>query len=175
MTNDDYQCRKCGAMLYVPDGEDPLDEDVRYCTECAVGEIESLRKAILDFLAWENEEDRQRPGFEAEWLEQTERLAEAAEAGVDYRVLKAEVKRLRAALAPFAAVGRTIPRDWPSTCRLREDAEYRSPETGQARGKQGWHQWLDYWGVHDGGSLPTIVEWRAAAEAVETTKPPANP
>ena len=87
----------------------------------------------------------------------------------------AEVEHLRSALAPFAAVGRTIPRDWPSACRLREDAEYRSSETGQARGKQGWHQWLAYWGVHDGGSLPTIVEWRAASEAVGTTKPSANP
>jgi len=96
-------------------------------------------------------------------------LGDAADA------LVIEVERLRSALAPFAAVGRTIPSDWPGDCRLREDAEYRSPETGKARGRQGWHQWLAYWGVHDGGSLPTIVEWRAAAEAVGTTKPPTNP
>jgi hypothetical protein len=41
---DDYSCRTCGAALFVPSGEDPLEEDVRFCGSCAIGEIERLRE-----------------------------------------------------------------------------------------------------------------------------------
>ena len=41
---DDYTCRSCGAAMFVPDGEDPLEEDVRYCGPCAIEEIERLRE-----------------------------------------------------------------------------------------------------------------------------------
>jgi len=46
---DDYTCQSCGATMFVPDGEDPLEADVRYCGPCAIGEIERLR-AIVDKL-----------------------------------------------------------------------------------------------------------------------------
>ena len=47
-------------------------------------ELAAAHAAIRSFLKWENEEDRHGPGFEAEWFDQTEKLAavlpEAAQA-----------------------------------------------------------------------------------------------
>ena len=43
MAPDDYCCRVCHGSMHVPDGLDPLDEDVRFCSECAINEIERLR------------------------------------------------------------------------------------------------------------------------------------
>ena len=43
MNPDDYECRTCHVSMYVPNGLDPLDEDVRYCDSCAADEIERLR------------------------------------------------------------------------------------------------------------------------------------
>lgn len=53
MTPDDYECRACGASMFVPDGMDPAEEDVRYCESCAIAEIERLRKdeTRMKFLA----------------------------------------------------------------------------------------------------------------------------
>ena len=57
MNTEDYSCRSCGAALFVPDGEDPLEEDVRFCGSCAIDEIERLRDenkrlAAHDFDLW---------------------------------------------------------------------------------------------------------------------------
>lgn len=49
MNPDDYECRTCHVSMDVPDGLDPLDEDVRYCDSCAADEIKRLR-AFLDRL-----------------------------------------------------------------------------------------------------------------------------
>jgi len=46
MAPEDYCCRVCHRSMYVPDGLDPLDEDVRFCSECAINEIERLRGQI---------------------------------------------------------------------------------------------------------------------------------
>jgi len=43
MTPENYECRKCHQGMYVPDGMDPLDEDVRFCEACAIDEIERLQ------------------------------------------------------------------------------------------------------------------------------------
>jgi hypothetical protein len=40
---DDYECRECGQPMYVPDGCDELEPEVRYCPECAANEILRLR------------------------------------------------------------------------------------------------------------------------------------
>ena len=45
---EDYSCLRCHASLYVPDGMDPLEEDVRYCGSCAICEIERLRAEIRE-------------------------------------------------------------------------------------------------------------------------------
>jgi hypothetical protein len=42
MTPEDYEFRKCHQSMCVPDGMDPLDEDVRFCESCAIDEIERL-------------------------------------------------------------------------------------------------------------------------------------
>jgi uncharacterized coiled-coil DUF342 family protein len=41
---DDYSCRTCGAAMFVPDGEDPLEAEVRFCGSCAIDEIKRLRE-----------------------------------------------------------------------------------------------------------------------------------
>lgn len=46
MTPENYECRKCHQGMYVPDGMDPLDEDVRFCESCAIDEIERLQEII---------------------------------------------------------------------------------------------------------------------------------
>ena len=46
MTPDDYECRTCHQGMYVPDGLDPLEEDVRYCTDCMVAELERLQAGL---------------------------------------------------------------------------------------------------------------------------------
>lgn len=46
MNLDDYECRKCHKGMYVPDGMDPLDEDVRFCESCAIEEIERLQSIV---------------------------------------------------------------------------------------------------------------------------------
>ena len=51
MTPDDYECKKCHASMYVPDGMDPLEDNVRFCTDCAYTEIERLQKDA-DRLRW---------------------------------------------------------------------------------------------------------------------------
>lgn len=77
--------------------------------------------------------------------------------------LQAENEKLRAALAPFAVLARSIPDNWPGDCCLREDSEWR---VGRTNWPDGWHHWLAYWGVNDGRPmLPTIREWREAARA----------
>lgn len=67
--------------------------------------------------------------------------------------LRAENARLRAALAPFAAIGKTIVHNWPGECRLRIISE---------DGREGY----SYHGESDEhlGVLPTLNEWRQAAE-----------
>ena len=54
---------------------DPLGQVAAGCI--LASEIERLRAAILEFLRWENECEHN----DAEWLDATERLAEAAEEG----------------------------------------------------------------------------------------------
>lgn len=66
--------------------------------------------------------------------------------------LAKDYRQLKAALAPFIAVTKGIPDNWPADCRLREDSEWRNEQ---------WQQWLAYWGVGDGGTFPTIGQWRA--------------
>ena len=46
MTPEDYECRKCGRLLYVPEDMDPLEQDVRFCGPCAIDEIERLRDEL---------------------------------------------------------------------------------------------------------------------------------
>ena len=46
MTPDDYECRTCHQGMTVPDLCDPLDEDVRYCTDCMVAELERLQSGL---------------------------------------------------------------------------------------------------------------------------------
>ena len=46
MIPDNYTCRRCHTAMHVPDGMDPLDEDVRYCDSCATDEIERLRASV---------------------------------------------------------------------------------------------------------------------------------
>ena len=48
MTPDDYLCRKCGQSMYVPDGMDPLEENVRFCESCAIQEIERLLRLTVE-------------------------------------------------------------------------------------------------------------------------------
>lgn len=67
-----------------------------------------------------------------------------------------DAAKLRAALKPFAAVAKGIPNNWPGHCRLRED--WREDLDDE------FHQWLAYLGVNDGGTFPTIAEWREAAK-----------
>ena len=50
MTPDDYECRRCYGSMYVPDGMDPLEPDVRFCDQCAIAEIETLTKMLR--LCW---------------------------------------------------------------------------------------------------------------------------
>ena len=50
-SSDDYRCRSCHQPMFVPDGMEPLESDVRFCDSCAAGEIERLqafRDAVLD-------------------------------------------------------------------------------------------------------------------------------
>lgn len=70
------------------------------------------------------------------------------------QVLLAELKRLRAALMPFAEVAAGIPGNWPGYCKLRVDT----------RGCLG--EYLCYHGKPEAdlGLLPTLSEWREAAE-----------
>ena len=46
MTPDDYTCRTCHAAMHIPDGMDPLEEDVRLCSDCAYAEIERLQDEV---------------------------------------------------------------------------------------------------------------------------------
>jgi hypothetical protein len=46
---EDYSCRKCHVSMFVPDGMDPLEEDVRFCGSCAIDEIERLREIVARF------------------------------------------------------------------------------------------------------------------------------
>jgi hypothetical protein len=46
MTQDNYECRACHGTMYVPDGMDPLEEDVRYCSDCMVVELERLQGIV---------------------------------------------------------------------------------------------------------------------------------
>jgi hypothetical protein len=46
MTPDDYECRRCHVAMYVPDGYDPLEEDVRFCMDCMVSELERLQAGL---------------------------------------------------------------------------------------------------------------------------------
>ena len=75
------------------------------------------------------------------------------------RKLCDEIDRLRAALAPFADVAKGIPANWPADARLREDADCCGIE-------RRFH--LAYWPATCGSGLPTIGEWRAAANAAES-------
>lgn len=81
MTPEDYECRKCHQGMYVPDGMDPLDEDVRFCEACAIDEIERL--GLIVKLACAGQE-----------LLQTE----LAKAEFEYSKLTNEVTRLQAIL-----------------------------------------------------------------------------
>ena len=67
--------------------------------------------------------------------------------------LEAEVKRLRAALQPFANMG--IPSNWPGQCRLRIDNRLDGSEFLSYHGEP--EAWM--------GVLPTLAEWREAAKA----------
>ena len=70
---------------------------------------------------------------------------------------KREIERLRTALAPFAATGKGIPDNWPGCCQLRIDARRDGSE------------FLSYHGIpemeHSEKALPTLAEWKEAAEA----------
>jgi hypothetical protein len=138
------ECSKCGELIYVPAGLD-FDDEVDLCHDCLVDQVATLTEEVAT--------------LEAEHTaDQKELLAALENNG-----------RLRAALAPFAAVAAGIASNWPGYCRLREGAAYRKIGTPHS-GAQGWHQWLEYWGANEGGSFPTIDEWRAAAEACEAKK-----
>ena len=45
---EDYSCVRCHGSMYVPDGMDSLEPDVRYCGPCAICEIERLRDEIRE-------------------------------------------------------------------------------------------------------------------------------
>ena len=68
-----------------------------------------------------------------------------------------EIDKLRDALAPFAAVAKGIPANWPAECKLRIDS---LPDGSE---------YLAYHGFScaSNGTLPTIAEWREAANAAE--------
>ena len=83
------------------------------------------------------------------------------------RAAEQQGERLRAAIAPFAAVAALIPDHWPGRCRLREDAELRRHFRYFAGERLRYDQLLNYWPEIDGGRLPTIAQWREAAEAAK--------
>ena len=66
MTPDDYECRKCGHSMYVPDGMDPLEGDVRFCSDCMVVELERLQDILREIrrLAAENYDPAADPADE---------------------------------------------------------------------------------------------------------------
>ena len=64
MTPEDYKCRKCHQSMFVPDGMDPLDEDVRFCESCAIDEIE--RQGLIAKLACAGQEQLQAELAKAE-------------------------------------------------------------------------------------------------------------
>lgn len=39
MTPEDYACRNCHRSIYVPDGMDSLEPEVRFCHSCAIEEL----------------------------------------------------------------------------------------------------------------------------------------
>jgi hypothetical protein len=86
-------------------------------------------------------------------------LAWAAEEIDRLSKLEAENERLRAALSPFAAIGKTIVPNWPGCCRLRIDARLDGSEYHCYHGTPDEHL----------GLLPTLDEWRKAAEAAALT------
>lgn len=67
--------------------------------------------------------------------------------------LRAKADKLREALKPFARL--SIPDNWPGDCKLRIDSRRDASE------------YISYHGLPETslGILPTIAEWREAAEA----------
>jgi hypothetical protein len=70
-----------------------------------------------------------------------------------------EVDRLRAALLPFARVAKGIPGNWPGQCALVPD---RYPSGTWA---------LNYASENEVNWLPTLADYRAAADAVGMARP----
>lgn len=81
--------------------------------------------------------------------------------------LHATIKRLRAALEPFAKLASAIPHNWPGQCPLAID---RDPYRGGPK----YYEYILYHPIGDDGKpllyhhvlLPTIAEWRAVKEAL---------
>ena len=71
-----------------------------------------------------------------------------------------EVKRLKGRLAPFAAVIAGLPDNWPGECRLRIDRRNDGSEYLAYHGEPEKHL----------GRLPTITQWREAAETAKGTQ-----
>lgn len=85
--------------------------------------------------------------------------------------LRAKVERLRAALLPFARVAAGIRDNWPEQCPLRID---QGVDKSGRPGSKYYYEVLSYYAIDNEGRpedcltlLPTIREWREAAEAVK--------
>lgn len=105
-----------------------------------------------EYCVWVRQHQDVTDGYTS--IEALDRLAAAAD----------EIERLRAALLPFAALTHGIPENWPAQCPLRIDS-------GPDRDGR-LYEWIAYHGVGDDGLpldgstlLPTVGEWREAAEA----------
>lgn len=82
----------------------------------------------------------------------TSDLPQSLYAAARIEELEAEVARLREVLAPFAAVARGIPPDWPGHCRLK------------MRQRNDGSEYYGYHGVLEDylGHLPRLDQWRQA-------------